>query len=271
MSENQDVTSCRRDGFTIVELLVVLSIIVIVMGLLLPSVTSAWRAARLIQCSSNLRQLCISIYIYASTNDGKFPPNVAFPSPGKLWCDDKRVGALVSSLPTDDLGSRGGGAFRCPDDDKGVRSYSMNIWASSRTDSYIINTLPTRGKLFGSHVRNASQLILIAESWASTTAFGGFAALPTIGYEGETPGQRFGVGGGIAPPLNCGPWGIRNSELPFGRHVRTDKGKQYPLNFGYADGHVAAYVVDDLADRSTGLSRLTSLWSPSDPDLNYMP
>jgi prepilin-type N-terminal cleavage/methylation domain-containing protein len=51
----------RRTGFTLVELLVVISVVGCLMGLLFPAVRAAREAARNAKCKSNLHQLGIEI------------------------------------------------------------------------------------------------------------------------------------------------------------------------------------------------------------------
>ena len=59
------------DGFTLVELLVVISIIAVLMAILLPALNRAREAGKRAACLSNLRQLTITWLMYSEENDDK--------------------------------------------------------------------------------------------------------------------------------------------------------------------------------------------------------
>jgi prepilin-type N-terminal cleavage/methylation domain-containing protein len=63
----------NRSAFTLVELLVVISIIALLMGILLPALSKARNTAKLMVCSSNLRQIGTLVSSYQADNDGKVP------------------------------------------------------------------------------------------------------------------------------------------------------------------------------------------------------
>ena len=63
----------RPQGFTLVELLVVIGIIAVLIGTLLPALSRARSAARVTVCLSNMRQIGIGINMYASQNKGVMP------------------------------------------------------------------------------------------------------------------------------------------------------------------------------------------------------
>jgi prepilin-type N-terminal cleavage/methylation domain-containing protein len=63
----------RRDAFTLIELLVVIAIIAILAAILFPVFAQARERARLATCTSNMKQINLSLLMYLQDYDEVFP------------------------------------------------------------------------------------------------------------------------------------------------------------------------------------------------------
>jgi prepilin-type N-terminal cleavage/methylation domain-containing protein len=139
----------RSSGFTLVELLVVIGIIVVLIGILLPVISRARDSANTTACLSNLRQIGLAISAYANDHHGCLVPGDylglidGYPNPGAgNWADILVDGQYITA-PTgtysattqadfDDAAFKTDTILRCP---AGQEFDSAGNYPTSQTDA----------------------------------------------------------------------------------------------------------------------------------------
>lgn len=71
------VRAGRARGFTLVELLIVIGIIVVLVAILIPVLGKARASSQSVACLSNLRQIMMGFHLYAGDNQGRLPDPIA--------------------------------------------------------------------------------------------------------------------------------------------------------------------------------------------------
>ena len=122
----------RGTAFSLVELLVVISIIGVLAALLLPALGAAVQHAYNVECQSNLKQTASAVLNYATDNRGSIPPTKY----GSLyWCNLLVRGEYISADNTAHLTSSeespGRSVLRCP--------LSYYVSASSGSGSIVLS------------------------------------------------------------------------------------------------------------------------------------
>ena len=137
--------SFTRLGFTLIELMCVISIVAILAGMLLTSMGSFREKGDGVKCIQNLRQIGAAVQLYVGQHDGEFPEiqtdpkNPTYPPPSEA------VGMLPTLAPFGLVED----AVKCPAD---VRNKQFNYFAKYGTSyewaPYVDDELQSAPQIF---------------------------------------------------------------------------------------------------------------------------
>ncbi len=238
-------------GFTLVELLVVISIIALLMAILMPALSRAREQGRRIHCATNLKNLTAAWFMYAGDSDDKLcSANTDWNNPGCNWVAD---GPMVPANLTGgtEQAIRDGvlwqwvrrlGSYRCKSDRSGlVRSYALSRTMNGATcgcEEGHINPF-TKLSAIG---RGADRLVFIDAASLAGWIEGSFSAVEDIHAD---------------PPA----WFRKPSRNITDRHTSG-------CNVSFADGHCEYWPYKDRRTADFARWRIdASQASPDNPDL----
>ncbi len=226
----------RIQGFTLIEMLVVIAIIALLASLIVPAVNRALAKAQSVKCMANLRSIGQGIMIVAQDKNQEYPLGLVGSSAAnrKNWVSQLRKEYFnMDSDVITDQGRDNSGVFLCPSAaiKGGDHHYSCHpVVMPFRADA----DQPGRGYPLGS-LPSASSTILVADA-AQRPVMGGSADAQfwTVGWAYQAYNPSASDNNSLIDP---GP--NMDSDSPPARanfRWRHDGGRS--ANFLFADGHV---------------------------------
>jgi type II secretory pathway pseudopilin PulG len=122
-------------ALTLVEVLIVISLLVVLAYLLLPTLAGSHRSLR-IECVSNLKQIGLAYRIWAGDQTDKFPMEVSVTNGGTMGLADGRNAWINYFVMSNELSTPK--ILRCPADTNGFAATNFSVPFNNHNISYFV-------------------------------------------------------------------------------------------------------------------------------------
>lgn len=246
-------------AFTLVELLVVISVIALLISILLPSLNRARQQSRSVQCLTNLRQLAYGWHMYADDNNDIVLPGRFFKAPGGTSSEanwyhigsglkyrprwvatlGKYVGIFAFDTPStsDDRQDYDSKVYQCPtvpdwiDERNYAYGYNHQFLGNARKSNDAFHNFPVNR----STIRNFSTTVLGGDCLGTAAGVPKANRLPYA--NGGTSDFELGNHGWTLDPPRLTPNSDRGTGDPGSTRTAVDPRHLDKANVTFCDGH----------------------------------
>lgn len=240
----------KRRGFTLIELLVVVAIIGMLIGIVVPALSSARARGQSTKCLGHLHDIGTALAGYLQQNGDRFPLSQAHGGyqPGTAWLDTLMPHTSSKAV------------YRCPRDEstnfdvssaslRRVTSYGVNIFMGPNSPDYEPDNpsgIPPFGYEVSTRIPNTSTKLYVCEL-----------------------AERDGRGNPVyADHVHPEMWGV-NPFTGYGgaepKHDVALERHRGQANYVYADSHAASVKFDQTFLIASDGKKLVDQWDPGFP------